>query len=230
MTRNRWFPVRVGDQITCLTNLRTKLPGYATPLGLASGTVSGAVADCAWLVYVLSAWLPAVRTFAEACTDAATDAQTGDGAALMSLPTFTPPTGGTPVNSGALTRIFALVQTIKDSAGYTDAIGSDLGIVGAEKGAPDFDTFGPVLKITRAPAGVTVGWDWQGKREFLDMIELRVNRGSGDELLAFDTTPGYNDTAPIPANPTKCKYRAIYRVGDQRVGQWSAEASVNVGG
>src|SRR2546422_729687 len=47
-------------------------------------------------------------------------------------------------------------------------------------------------------AGVTVGWDWQGKREFLDMIELQVDRGNGWETLAFDTTPGYIDTAPIP--------------------------------
>jgi len=230
MTRNRWFPSRVGDQITFFGNFRTKLPGYATPLGLAAGVVTAAVADSEWLMYVLSEWLPAVRTFAEAGTEAATEAQTGDGMALMSLPTFTPPAGGTAVNTGALQRIFGLVQTIKDSTGYTEAIGQDLGLVGAEKGAPDFTTFGPVLKITRAPAGVTVGWNWQDKRAFLDLIELEVDRGPGWGLLAYDTTPGYNDTAPIPANPTKWKYRGIYRVGDQRVGQWSAEASVNVGG
>lgn len=230
MRRNRWFPVRIGDQITFLGNFSTKLPGYAATLGLAAGTVTAAQADCAWLMYVLGSWVPAVRTFAEAATDAAAEAQTGDGTTLMSLPTFTAPAGGTAVNTGALDRIFDLVQTIKDSAGYTETIGSDLGIIGAEKGAPDFTTFGPVLKVTRAPAGVTVGWDWQGKSEFLHMIELQVDRGNGYVLLAFDTTPGYVDTEPIPANPTKWKYRGIYRVGDQRVGQWSAEASVNVGG
>ncbi len=230
MRRNPWWPVRVGDQVTCLGNFRTKLPGYATPLGLAAGVVTAAVADCDWLIYVLSEWLPTVRTFSEACTNATIDAQSGDGTTVLSLPTFTPPAGGTPVDTGALNRVFDLVQTIKDSAGYTEAIGQDLGIIGSEKGAPDFTTFGPVLKITRAPAGVTVGWDWQAKRDFLDMIELQVDRGNGWELLAFDTTPGYNDTAPIPATPTKWKYRGIYRVGDQRVGQWSAEVSVNVGG
>ena len=34
---------------------------------------------------------------------------------------------------------------------------------------------------------------------------------------------------PIPANPTKWEYRAIYRVNDQRIGQWSAVVSVIVG-
>jgi len=32
-----------------------------------------------------------------------------------------------------------------------------------------------------------------------------------------------------PATPAKWKYRAIYRVGDARVGLWSAEASIAVG-
>ncbi len=232
MRHNTYFPLKVGDQVTWLGNFKNKLPGYATPLGLAAGVVTAAEADCDWVSYVLGTWLPAIRAFAEAGTDAATEAQTGDGAALMSLPTFTPPAGGVPTNTGALTRIFDLVQTIKNAAGYTEAIGSDLGVIGSEKSAPDFATFGPVLKITRAPAGITVGWGWQGKQAFLDIIEIQVDRGGGAgwQLLAFDTTPGYNDTEPIPATPVKWQYRAIYRVGDQRVGQWSAAVAVVVGG
>ena len=35
---------------------------------------------------------------------------------------------------------------------------------------------------------------------------------------------------PFPTNLTQWKYRAIYRVDDSQVGQWSSEASVNVGG
>jgi len=62
------------------------------------------------------------------------------------------------------------------------------------------------------------------------MIEIQVNRGAGWQLLTFDTTPGYIDTEPIPATPTKWEYRAIYRVNDQRIGQWSAVVSVIVGG
>ena len=49
-------------------------------------------------------------------------------------------------------------------------------------------------------------------------------------LLAFDTTPGYTDSFMPPAALTKWKYRGIYRVNDQQVGQWSAEQSVTVGG
>ena len=68
---------------------------------------------------------------------------------------------------------------------------------------------------------------------FLDICELQVDRtGAGTAFgpLAFDTTPGYTDTEPFPATPTKWTYRAIYRVGDQRVGQWSKSVSITVGG
>jgi hypothetical protein len=38
------------------------------------------------------------------------------------------------------------------------------------------------------------------------------------------------DTTPLPVALTKWKYRTIYSVDDRQVGQWGAEASVNVGG
>jgi hypothetical protein len=52
----------------------------------------------------------------------------------------------------------------------------------------------------------------------------------GEVLLAYDTTPNYTDTTPSPSTPTKWTYRAIYRLGDSRVGQWSKPVSVTVGG
>jgi hypothetical protein len=49
-------------------------------------------------------------------------------------------------------------------------------------------------------------------------------------MLTYDTTPGYVDTQPFPATPTKWTYKAIYRVGDAQVGQWSNPVSITVGG
>jgi hypothetical protein len=235
MKRQVYYPTRVAEQIVWLENFRNKLGGYATPLGLTSDQITAAVADARWLLYVLQSWLPAARAWSLACTDAAADAQSGDGSTLMVLPVFTPPTlptGVAAVNTGALDRTFALVQTIKDSGGYTEAIGSDLMIVGAEQLAPDFATLAPQFKLTRVANGVNVDWGWGGFAAFLDMIELQVDRGAGQGYvpLTFDTTPGYIDTTPQPSAPAKWKYRAIYRVNDQQVGQWSNEMSITVGG
>ncbi|MFA6560763.1 MAG: hypothetical protein WCV00_02515 [Verrucomicrobiia bacterium] len=235
MKRNTYYPSRVNDQITWLENFRNKLSGYATALGLDTSQVTAAVGDARWLIYVIQSWLGAARTWALACTDAAKEAQSGDGSALVVLPVFTPPTpptGVVAVNTGALDRIFALVQTIKDSSGYTDSIGSDLGIIGSELAGPDFTTLAPQFKLTRSATGVNVGWNWGGYMSFLDMIEIQVDRSDskGFVFLANDTTPGYTDTTPQPASPTKWKYRAIYRVGDEQVGLWSNEMSITVGG
>lgn len=230
VTRNSYFPSKLSEMVLWLTNFKNKLPGYAATLGLSAGVATALVADCEWLIYVLGTWLPAVRTFSEACTNASKDAQDGDGSTLMSLPTFTAPAGGTPVNNGALQRIFSAVQQIRDVPACDNTIANDLGLIGSQKGMPDWAVFGPVLRVRHAAGGVTVEWGWQNKREFLHMIEIQVNRGAGWQTLAFDTTPGYIDTEPIPATPTKWEYRAIYRVEDQRIGQWSAVVSVIVGG
>jgi len=66
-------------------------------------------------------------------------------------------------------------------------------------------------------------------------VTIRINQipgrlSKGFVMLTFDTTPNYTDTTPFPATPTKWTYRAIYRVGDSRVGQWSKPVTVTVGG
>ena len=58
-----------------------------------------------------------------------------------------------------------------------------------------------------------------------------MDRGDGKGFvpLAFDTTPGYVDTQPFPATPTKWTYKAIYRVNDAQTGQWSNPVTITVG-
>ena len=239
MKRQPYYPSRVAEQIVWLTNFTNKLTGHAPTLGLTTAECAAAIADALWLIYVLGSWQPAAKAWALACTDAAKEAQGGDGLGLMVLPAFTPPplpaaVGGlpavVPVNTGALNRIFTVVQTLKDHGAFTEAIGSDLGVIGAEQTAPDLNTVKPEITATIVGSTVLLGWGWGGLGRFLDQCEIQVDRGSGYTLLTYDSTPNYTDTAPHPASPTKWKYKAIYRVDDSQVGLWSAEVSVVVGG
>ena len=237
MKRNAYYPVRQADQITWLLNFANKLPGHATALGLSAAQVTAAVADCLWLAYVLQTWLPAVRTWAQAGTEAATEAQTGTGSAAMSLPLWTAPalpTGVAAVNPGALTRIFALVQIIKDSGKCTDAIAANLGIVGTVQTAPDAATIQPAISLALVSGQVLVKWGWGGWRAWLESCEIHVDRGDGKgfSMLTIDTTPNYTDTAPPPpaGQSALWKYKAIYRADDARVGQWSETVSIPVAG
>ena len=193
------------------------------------------MADCGWLEYILELWLPAGRAFDKAATDASLLAQTGKGSGNMSLPTFTPPalpTGVTAVAPGALSRIFALVQIIKNSGKCTDVIGADLRIIGSVASGPDLSTVEPVITAKVAGGAVHIGWGYDGNRAWLSGCEIQVDRGDGHGyvLLTIDTTPNYVDTQPFPTAKTVWSYKAIYRADDTQVGQWSQPVSVAVGG
>ena len=239
MKRQPYYPSRVADQIVWLENFRNKLAGHAPTLGLTTPECAAAIADARWLIYVLGSWLPAAKAWSLSCTDAAKEAQGGDGLSLMALPTFTPPAppaavgslpAVVPVNTGALHRLFDTVQTLKSHGAFTEAIGSDLGIIGPEQTAPDLATVQPVLTATVSGSTVQLGWGWGGNGRHLDQCEILVDRGPGYTLLTYDSTPDYTDTTPHPATASQWKYKAIYRVDDDRVGLWSAEVSVMVGG
>jgi hypothetical protein len=235
MKHNAYYPVRIADQIVWLTNFKNKIGGYVATLGLTAGQSTAIIADCNWLIYVLQNWLASTRTFALACTQAASDAQTGNGATLSVLTTFTPPVlpvGTAAVNNGALLRIFALAQQIKDGGKSSDAINTDLGIVGSTQTAPDLSTRQPLIAVAINGSQVDIKWGWGGNRAYLDSIELQVDRGDGHGfvLLTIDTTPNYTDTQPFPTAQTRWSYRGIYRVNDHQIGLWSATVSVIVPG
>jgi len=235
MKRQAYYPSRAADQLVWLENFHNKLTPYQATLGLSPAQVTAAIADARFLIYVMGSWLATARPWSLSCTKAATEAMTGDGANLCVLPVFTPPTpptGVIPVKTGALDRIFTLVATIKNSSSYTEAIGSDFGIVGSSLTAPDLATVQPVLTATVNGRRVDIDWGWEGNAQFLDMCEIQVDRGDakGWGLLAFDTTPNYTDNATFPTTLTRWKYRAIYHQDDAQAGLWSAEVSVTVGG
>ncbi|MBI3853039.1 MAG: hypothetical protein HY298_22545 [Verrucomicrobia bacterium] len=58
-----------------------------------------------------------------------------------------------------------------------------------------------------------------------------MDRGDGVfACLAIDTVPDYLDTAALPAAGTSAvwKYKAIYRLNNEQVGQWSDVTSICV--
>lgn len=88
----------------------------------------------------------------------------------------------------------------------------------------------PVLDVTLVAGRPRIDWEKQG----MDAIEIHVKRDADSSfaLLAVDTIPDYDDTAalPAPGQSAVWKYKAIYRLGDERVGQWSDEVSIVVMG
>ena len=211
------------------------MPGYASALGLTVAQVAAAVADCAWLEYLLESWLPAERAFDQACTESLRSARSGSGDGAMSLLTFNAPAlpnGVSAVAPGAQERIFALVRALKRSEKCDASIGADLGIVGSAAAGLDLSAVQPVLKATVSGDRVSLKWGWQGMRVWLSSCEIHVDRGDGAGfvLLTVGTRPGCVVKHPLPATRTVWSYKATYRANDSEVGQWSQTVSVAVGG
>jgi len=233
MKRQNYFPTRRADQGVWLENFRLKLAIAAGLLGLPAGRVTDTIADARWLVYLILSWVEAVRTHGKASTSTLEQAMSGEGA--LELPLFTAPplpAGVVARPAGSLRRIFDLVAEIKENNACTDPMCLDLGILGSTEATPDFVTLRPEITAIVTAVGAQIGWGWQGYIKFLDQCEIHVDRadGKGWVILTFDTTPGYLDSTPFPTALTHWKYRAIYRLDDSRVGLWSAEISVKVGG
>ncbi len=236
MANQDYYPTNNPAQVVWLGNFASKLPSHVAALPLTALQGTNGVEWALTASYCIGSWLPERKESGKAGTAAVQAALFGDPTTNIALPVFTAPDlpAGLAAlgKNGALNSLFELVQVIKTSPGYTEAIGMDLGIIGSAKNAPDFATLQPTITAMVAASAVEIGWSWQGYASFLDQLEIQVDRGDGAgwQMLTYDTTPGYNDTFAHPAALTKWKYRAIYRVGDLRVGLWSAEACVTVGG
>ena len=211
-----------------LSNLSSKLPAHAATVGVTPAEVTSTQADNLYFTWVCKA-KDFYSTATQQWTAYKNAAREGTGVTLGDLPAA-PNLGGVPdpVAPGIFTRAAALAGRIKKHSGYTEAIGQNLGIIGADQ-TVDLTAMKPVLTLTLQAGHPNVGWTKQG----MGALEIWVDRGTGTfAFLALDSEPDYLDTAPLPAPGTSAvwKYKAIYRLHDEQVGQWSDVASISVMG
>jgi hypothetical protein len=232
MKRQDYYPSRIGDQDGWLKNIGGKLPGYGAVLtSISTPDITDGVGNCLWVSHVLNTWLTSVRNFGPATTAALDEVLTGTGAGVMVLPTFTPPAlpaGVTPMLPGALTRIFALIARIKLDPGYTEAMGQDLGIIGAEQGEKSSP------KLTAKPEQgdgcqcVRLTFAKYGHMG----VHLESRRGpAGDwEFLGIDTESPYLDERPllVAGVPEVREYRARFWDKGTANGEWTDVVKVTV--
>jgi hypothetical protein len=227
MPKSDHIKSRDAEFLAQLLTFKNNIGAYATLLGLTTTQTDAQAADADYLNQVLCCQDVAEKHAQQRTAWKVYIRDGGDVPASGAPVAPTYPSGVTAVAPGVEKRFRDLVRLIKAHPAYNTGIGEALGIQGSEQSAPDLTVFKPSLTLELSGGQVFIRWSWQGKSQFLDMLELQVDRGSGYTLLSYDTTPNYLDTTAIPA---RWSYKAIFRVGDQRVGQWSDEVSITVGG
>ena len=202
---------------------------YAARLGLEPAQISAQAADADYYEFMLRSQKLA-QQYAREWTVRTDLGRYGGAPPVIEVPAaLVLPPAVPPVAPGIEARFRALVQQIKAHPNYQIATGKALGIEAAELTPPDLAAIRPRLSVRITGNRAVVRWNWQGWAAFLDQCEIEVDRadGRGYVTLTIDNTPGFVDLTPFPPAPAKWSYRAIYRVKDARVGQWSLPVSIS---
>ena len=186
MPNQPYYPNREGDQSLWFTNIQSKIANYYNDLEITPARQTKLTLVLNWLIWTWHIYLPARRADAPAATAWRQQLATGtsDASTNTAPPTpaaLTPPTG-TPF-FGMLSWLFAEIARWKKAEGYTDNIGSDLGIVGA---AATVHADPPVLTAGDV-AQNSVELDATFYEHDGVYIESRVQGEAGFSFLAMET-------------------------------------------
>jgi hypothetical protein len=220
-----------------LNTFSSKLPAYAgaAVLNIPAATVTQTQNDAANFAAIINLheaykqYVKNITAYKNHMRDGAVNnVAIGTLVAPPALPTFT----GTVVGD-IFGRLRKLVQTIKNNPNYTETIGDNLGINGAEPPAGGLATAKAELKpaVTQTLQSGHPRLKW--KKLGLQGVKIMVDRGTGAfAMLATDTKTYYLDTFALPAVGASAvwKYMFIYIEHDDEVGQWSDVLTVTVTG
>jgi hypothetical protein len=211
--------------VSQLNNFATKLPDYATVLGLTIPDTDAVQADSDLLGAVVLA-VDNSKTYSQGWTSFKNLARFGGEEVL---PPYPAPVNeaGLPANvaPGIELRFRELVRRIKANAAYTQGMGEDLGIV-VDASTPIVGT--PELKLSEDGGNIVVSF----KKGAAEGIKLYSKRGSETvfSFLAVDTRSPYVDNRPnlTLGEPEKRHYYAYFIVDDEQVGTQSATVHITV--
>ena len=224
-----YIPNGDNDRVTWLNNFNSKLPGYATTLGINTAEVTSVANDTAMFTYTVNISNVYKQTAQNmvAFKNLLKHQQLSAGP-LGAIPGLPPiPPAPTAVPAGVFDRISKLVARIKNSANYTNSIGQDLDII-APITTLNTTTMQPTLKVSLDAGRPNIKWP----KGNADAIDLYVDREdtAGFILLGRFISPEYIDTYNLP-NTTplaQWNYKAIYVIGNNPVGVYSPPESIIV--
>lgn len=226
MPKNYYLPYDDGGRAELLEHLAVRLPVHAATLGLTESDINLLKADAAAFRYTLTA-LSVVQANAKLWTaykNQQRDGGTGDTAYPI---TANLPAAAPAVPHGIIPRLTNLVARIKSAVKYTEGIGQDLNIVGSALAINEGDAK-PILDIAKKAGHPQILWS----KGDADALEIWVDRNDdkGFGLFTIANSTRVPDNATLPATGATWRYKAIYRVKDEQIGEWSDVVTIAVGG
>lgn len=227
MTKN-YLPQTDPERVTWFNNFALKLPTHATVLGVAASEVTTIQHDAAMLDHLIAKRLPALRSAQQQQTAYKNLIADGPLGAPVADPPALPALSASPVTvpPGVLPRLRALVQRIKNTTSYTEVIGVDLGIIGADTSTSE--TPKPTFKTVAQP-GHEVRLDWvKGRLDGVMIQGRRPGEATWTDLGVDHFSPFVDTRKPAdPAHPEAREYRLRYLSRDEPTGDWSDVVTIS---
>ncbi len=228
MARKNWQKTSMPEQVVMMKNVRGKMRNYETVLPLTKEQVTDIENLCDAFIAAFDSTESCRQTMI-AMTNWRDAVFYGEpkGAEAPAAPAFAPAQPAT-YTLGVMTQFVAYRELIVASPGYTDAIGEDLSIVGAEiLPKPPADVT-PVFKsVTTQGYTVNVSGSMQG----MDAMRVEYKRKGGNwENIAFLTnTPGGFQISPASPGAAETGHiRAVFIKKNAEFGNYSPDYPVTV--
>ena len=226
MTSNAFMPNTDSGKADLLDHVATILPRYAALLEVTNEYLADLQADALAFRYILKSMVD-MQAYAHHLTEFKNLLRDGGAATVgwavqpMAVEPMPPA-----VSSGIIPRFSALVAHLKSHKNYSSAIGLDLGLIGSST-VIDPTSWKPILTAQNKAGHPIIAWT----KGAAAAIEMWVDRGEGAgfTFMTINTEPNTSDSQPLPATSAVWKYKAIYRLHDEQVGQWSDVLSITVG-
>ncbi len=220
MAKDDWLPSREDELLPWFNNFNTKLPGYAVTLDLSAGDLAAVAADSAMVPFAINGvaiFKAEQREWVDFKNLELYGPVGGPTPAVPTVPTTTDPALVAP---GIIRRIRDLVLRIKAHPNYTEVIGEDLGIIGAEQTEPDqVKPDGQAQALPNHEVRITF------VKRGHDGVDVESQRAAETAwtYLAFDGFSPYVDNRPplTASQPEERRYRLRYRDSDVPVGEYS---------
>ena len=228
MARKFWWPKALPAQLVLMQNFSVKIGGYATALGMTPAEITAAEGLCEAFIGAVNSTEQCKSTM-QAMTQWCDAILYGDASSFSTPPAPVFPVVGVVTYPMSVVKSFTkLRDQIVAATGYTNAIGEDLGIVGAEASSPALDSLVPELK-TETSTGYWVSVT--GSMRGMDALKVEYSRnGSEFTTVTFltNTPGGFQITPATPAQPEKGFIRAVFIRKNEEVGSYSANYPVTV--
>ena len=202
MAKSDYLPARDNDFLVWHDQFKAGLTAQAATFGLTEADTAAVASDNADLRAKIAA-----ANAAAAATQRATRDKTA-------------------ARQASEQRVRALTRRLKAHPAYTPALGAQLGIEGPED-TTDLGTAKPNLTAVDQTGGVVELAFSKSKSDGVNLYSQRDGE-AGFVFLARDTSSPYVDNRPLLAagKPEVRRYKTIYVLNDQEIGQFSDEVTV----